>query len=77
MAVGVSSALSVNDPNNPNIEAVYGAGLGTIFSGSALTIAGLPLTIGGAARIARLKKGGVATGQTTLVPTARGLALTF
>ena len=77
VAVGVSSALSVNDPNNPNIEAVYGAGLGTIFSGSALTIAGLPLTIGGAVRIARLKKGGVATGQATLMPTARGLAFTF
>ncbi|MCO4768911.1 MAG: hypothetical protein KDA24_02700 [Deltaproteobacteria bacterium] len=77
LAVGLSAALSGSDPNNPNIEAFYGGGLGTMFAGTALTIAGLPITLGGASKLARLKKGGVASGQARLEATSHGLAVRF
>lgn len=76
--VGITSALSVDDPNNPNIEAFYSAGLGALFSGGALTAVGLPVTVGGASRLARLKKGGVAPETTARVlPGPTGLAVRF
>jgi tetratricopeptide (TPR) repeat protein len=77
VALGISSALSPSNPNDANIEAFYAGGLGAVFAGGALTVAGLPITIEGASRIARLKKGGVANGQARLDATAHGLALRF
>jgi len=75
--LAVTSAVSVNEPNNANIEAFYSGGLGALFSGVALTGVGLPITIGGASRLARLKKGGVASGQATLTAGLGGLAIRF
>lgn len=78
VALGVTSALSKDDPNNANIEAFYAGGVGSLFSGAAITLVGLPLTVSGGARIARLKAGGVATGsQARIEATRRGLALRF
>jgi len=77
VTVAVSSIASNNDPNNPNIEAFYAGGLGTMFSGTALTVVGLPLTIGGASKIARLKKGGYPSSQARLEAGPGGLALKF
>ncbi len=78
VALAVTSSLSKGDPNNANIEAFYAGGLGALFSGATLSAVGIPLTISGAGRVARLKKGGVARGtQARLEATTRGLALRF
>ena len=78
VALGVTSSMSKSDPNNANVEAFYAGGVGALFSGAAITLVGLPLTLAGGARVARLKKGGVATGtDARLEATARGLALRF
>jgi len=78
LITGISSGLSVSSPNDSNIEAFYAAGLGSLFAGGALTVAGLPVAISGVTRLARLKKGGVASKQEAwLEGTPTGLALRF
>lgn len=77
VALAVTSTLSKDDPNNANIEAFYAGGVGGLFSGATLTLVGLPLMVSGGARVARLKKGGVAGAQARLEATRHGLALRF
>lgn len=77
VVLGLSSALSNSNPNDANIEAFYAAGISSLFTGGALTVAGLPVTISGVTRLARLKKGGVASGQVWIEGTPSGLALRF
>ena len=76
--LAVTSVMSKSDPNNANVEAFYAGGVGSLFSGAAITAVGIPLAISGAARVARLKKGGVSAGsQARLEANAHGLAVRF
>lgn len=78
VVLGVTSSMSKTDPNNANVEAFYAGGVGALFSGAAITAVGMPLMIGGGARVARLKKGGVSSGtQARLEATPSGLAVRF
>ncbi len=80
--VGGSSAASQNSPDDPNIESMHAAGLGSLFSGAVVFGVGVPLTVGSAAQAAKLQRSAsVLTASAAPRPRfeagATGLALRF
>jgi len=55
--MGGMAAASSSDPNNANIEALYAAGMGAVFTGVALALVALPTVAINASRLSRLKAG--------------------
>jgi hypothetical protein len=75
--VGLMAAMSVasaSNPDDPNVEAVYAAGVGSLLAGGTLTLIGLPTLIINGSRLSKLKKEAVSA---TLQITGTGFALTF
>lgn len=57
------SLMSVDNPNDANVEAVYAAGIGSVLAGGTLAAIGVPTLAANAGKLSRLRK------QTAAAPT--------
>ena len=79
--VAGTSAASQTMPDDPNIESMHAAGLGSLFSGAVIFAVGLPLTLASAAEAGKLKRSAeslkASAAPLRLEAGATGLALRF
>ncbi len=73
------AAMSVDNPNDANIEAFYAAGIASIFVGGTMTAIGVPMLGVNAGRLDRMRKAAAAktAGRPRFEVGARGFALRF
>ena len=58
--VGVMAVTSVQNPNDANVEALYAAGIASLFAGGTMAGVGLPMLVVNAPRLGRMKKAAAA-----------------
>lgn len=80
-SVAGAAAASQTAPDDPNVESLHAAGLGSLFSGAVILAVGLPLTLASASQAAALKNEAAALKTAGRAPRLevgpQGIALRF